>query len=241
VRAIHSVAHSAEMEGRPDDGIAALSGRVDLWGPSYFAVHNWWHVGLYQITKGDYDAALELYDTAIRRTGSAVWLDLVDAASLLWRLSLFGLDVSGRAADLAEVLQPMAGCGLSAFNDWHAVMVFGLAGRVDLCRFVLDGLDQTVGTNRRAVTDAGRSVIEAFSSFAAKEYSSTAATLFGVRPRAQVLGGSHAQRDVIDLTLIAAAASAGDTRLVRALADERLESRPGAADPLDRLLAARRD
>jgi tetratricopeptide (TPR) repeat protein len=241
VWAIHTLAHIAEMEGRPDDGIAEMSLRAPLWSTSYFAVHQWWHVGLYRIAKGQYDLALALYDTAIRTSGSAIWLDLVDASSLLWRLSLYGVDVSGRAAALAEVLQPMAGCGLSVFNDWHAVMIFGLAGRPDLGRSVLDGLDRTTGSNQRAVTEAGRSVIEAFSSFAGKEYSSTATTLFAVRPRAQVLGGSQAQRDVIDLTLVAAAASAGDTRLVRALVDERLESRPGSAGPLERLIEARRD
>jgi tetratricopeptide (TPR) repeat protein len=239
VWAIHTLAHIAEMEGRPDDGIAEMARRAPLWTTSYFAVHHWWHVGLYHIAKGDYDAALALYHTAVRTSGTAIWLDLVDAASLLWRLSLYGVDVSGPAGDLAAVLQPMAGSGLSVFNDWHAVMVFGLAGRPDLCRGVLDGLDRTAGTNRRAVTEAGRAVIEAFLSFAGQEYSSAAATLFGVRARAQALGGSHAQRDVIDLTLVAAAASAGETHLVRALTDERLESRPGSSGPLDRLLAGR--
>jgi tetratricopeptide (TPR) repeat protein len=233
VWAIHTLAHIAEMEGRPDDGIAEMARRAPLWTTSYFAVHHWWHVGLYHIAKGDYDAALALYHTAVRTSGTAIWLDLVDAASLLWRLSLYGVDVSGPAGDLAAVLQPMAGSGLSVFNDWHAVMVFGLAGRPDLCRGVLDGLDRTAGTNRRAVTEAGRAVIEAFLSFAGQEYSSAAATLFGVRARAQALGGSHAQRDVIDLTLVAAAASAGETHLVRALTDERLESRPGSSGPLD--------
>ena len=36
-------------------------------------------------------------------------------------------------------------------------------------------------------------------------------------PRASAVGGSHAQRDIIDLTLIAAAARAGDDGLARAL------------------------
>ena len=39
-------------------------------------------------------------------------------------------------------------------------------------------------------------------------------------------GSSHAQRDLIDLTLIEAARRAGETSLVRALANERLALKP---------------
>ncbi|MBP9756874.1 MAG: tetratricopeptide repeat protein, partial [Phenylobacterium sp.] len=47
-----------------------------------------------------------------------------------------------------------------------------------------------------------------------------------VRNRAHRFGGSHAQRDVIDLTLIAAARAAGQTSLERALLAERQAARP---------------
>ena len=238
VWAVHTLAHIAEMEGRPDDGIAELRARAATWNPSYFAVHNWWHLGLYLVARGDYIEAVTLYDTTIRAGESSAWLDLVDAASLLWRLGLYGVDVAERAAHLAPVLEAMAGSGISAFNDWHAVMVFGLAGRRDLCDRVLAGIGRTAGSNVAAVDGAGRAVIEAFSGFAAGDFAAAAAALFAVRPRAQLLGGSHAQRDAIDLTLIAAAVSAGDNALVRALVDERLESRAGSTGPIERLVSS---
>lgn len=49
--------------------------------------------------------------------------------------------------------------------------------------------------------------------------------------------GSHAQRDVIDLTLIEAAIRAGARNLAEALAAERLADKP--ASPLARLFARR--
>ena len=52
--------------------------------------------------------------------------------------------------------------------------------------------------------------------------------LIDIRPRANAVGGSHAQRDVIDLTLIAAAARAGDDSLARALVTERIARKPTA-------------
>ncbi|RVA84872.1 tetratricopeptide repeat protein, partial [Mesorhizobium sp. M7A.F.Ca.CA.004.01.1.1] len=50
-------------------------------------------------------------------------------------------------------------------------------------------------------------------------------------------GGSHAQRDVIDLTLIEAALRAGDGALARALTAERSMARPDS--PLSALFVRR--
>jgi hypothetical protein len=58
-----------------------------------------------------------------------------------------------------------------------------------------------------------------------------------VRDIAHRFGGSHAQRDVIDLTLIEAAFRAGQTALAAALAADRVEATP--TSPLARLFVER--
>ena len=50
-----------------------------------------------------------------------------------------------------------------------------------------------------------------------------------LRSYAHRFGGSHAQRDVIDLTLIEAARRGGDRALFAALAHERAARRPDSA------------
>jgi len=62
----------------------------------------------------------------------------------------------------------------------------------------------------------------------AKQIGDAGGLLIDIRPRANAVGGSHAQRDVIDLTLIAAAARAGDDALARALVTERAVRKPAA-------------
>ena len=52
--------------------------------------------------------------------------------------------------------------------------------------------------------------------------------LIDIKPKSHVVGGSHAQRDVIDLTLIAAAARSGDVPLAEALLAARVERKPTA-------------
>ena len=58
-----------------------------------------------------------------------------------------------------------------------------------------------------------------------------------VRNIAHRFGGSHAQRDILDLTLIEAAFRSGDGPLAKALSAERLLVKP--ASPLAELFARR--
>jgi hypothetical protein len=64
-----------------------------------------------------------------------------------------------------------------------------------------------------------------------------ASLLLPIRSRSNVIGGSHAQRDLIQLTCIEAALRAGQGRLARALASERTEAKP--ASPFNWQLTAR--
>ncbi len=130
VWSVHALAHVFEMEGSQRDGVDFLVASAPDWSPSFFAIHNWWHRGLYHLELGEIDKALALYDGPIRAGRSTEWLDVVDAAALLWRLSLFGADVSGRAERLAADIDDLIGSPVYIFNDWHAVMAFGLAADV---------------------------------------------------------------------------------------------------------------
>ena len=239
VWAHHALAHVLEMEGRTGEGVAFLSGSAVRWETSFFAVHNWWHLALYLIEEGELERALDLYDGPIRKGGSTEWLDLVDAAALLWRLSLVGLDVRQRATTLVDILEPRIADALYAFNDLHAVMVYGLAEREDLVRAVIDANGHEVGTaNARALELAGAALLRGFGALALGDARDATEHLFQSRSRSAVIGGSVAQRDVIDQTLLAAAARSGDEGLVRALVSERVERRPTASNSTARLVDA---
>jgi|SRR5271170_487263 len=236
VWAVHALAHVFEMEGSQREGVAFLTASASDWAGSYFAVHNWWHRALYHLELGEPDQALALYDDPIRAARSTQWLDVVDAAALLWRLSLFGVDISGRAQHLAEDIDALVDEPVYIFNDWHAVMVFGLAGDHRRAERVLAANRRLTAETNRAVADrAGLALLEGFGSFAAGYPERAVDLLIGIRSQAHVVGGSHAQRDVIDLTLIAAAARADQARLARALIAERAARKP-AAEPAGRQL-----
>ncbi len=227
----HAVAHVLEMQGRLDEGLTFMTSRERYWAPeSFFAVHNWWHLALYHLGRGEIDRVLELYDGPIRGARSKVVLDLIDASAMLWRLHLRGLDVRARFDELADAWAPLTREGLLAFNDVHAAMAFLGAGR----RPELEELRGTMvaqvnggGSNAAMTRDVGLPVLDALIAFELGEHARAADLLRRVRPIAHRFGGSHAQRDVLDQTLAEAALRAGDGTFALAMASEREQLRPG--------------
>ena len=104
-------------------------------------------------------------------------------------------------------------------------------------KILADNWRLTVGTNRVAAERAGFALLEGFASFAAGLPERALDLMIDIRDTANAVGGSHAQRDVIDLTLIAAAARANERSLARALVDERAARKPTASAAAERLLA----
>ena len=156
VWAVHAEAHVFEMGGFPTQGIGFLEETVESWSTTYFAIHLWWHLALCYLDLLKFDDVVALYDGPIRGTRSSQWLDVVDAASLLWRLHLFGIDVGDRAETLAVDIVQILAEPVYVFNDWHAVMAAGLAGVPESCATSLSaGQERAGGTNRKAAESAG--------------------------------------------------------------------------------------
>jgi tetratricopeptide (TPR) repeat protein len=229
---VHAVAHVMEMQGRLPEGIDWLGKRVNDWAPdNLFAFHNWWHLALYHLDLGETARVLDLYDHSIRPRASTAPLEMVDASALLWRLYLRNVDVGNRWKELAESWAPTAGDGYYAFNDVHAAMAFIADGREQELRVLLRTLEQRAGgsdTNAMMTRDVGLPLTRALQAFDAGRYDRVVELLLPLRPLAHRFGGSHAQRDVISLTLIEAALRSDQVRMARALAAERRSLKPSS-------------
>jgi hypothetical protein len=237
----HAVAHVMEMQGRQADGIAWLRSDQAAWSEdSFFAVHNWWHLALYHLDRGEIDAVLALFDGPIYGQRSTVVLDMIDASALLWRLRLRGIDVGDRWDALADNWLPLAEAGNYAFNDVHAMMAFVGAGRqAAMDRLLAAQAIAMQGTadNAQFTREVGRPVTLAIQAFGDGDYQRCTNLLRPVRNIAYRFGGSHAQRDLLDLTLIEAAIRGGERALAAALTAERVAVK--TQSPLARLLAER--
>lgn len=229
----HAVAHVLEMQDRVDEGIAWLNEDTEAWSKdSFFAVHNWWHLALYHLEHDQIPRVLELFDGPIFGHRPQTAMDLIDASALLWRLQLRGVDVGDRWTTVAEGWAPQAGTGWYAFNDVHAGLAFAGAGRKDLLAEVREAQRRAsagAGDNAMFTGEVGAPLLESLLALADGDHRQAARGLRWVRPMAQRFGGSHAQRDLIDLSLIEAAIRSGDRALAEGLAGERAASKPERA------------
>lgn len=236
----HAVAHVLEMQDRRSEGVAWMRSEATGWqDESFFAVHNWWHTALFHLGLGETDEAVKLYDGPIYGQASTFALDMVDAAALLWRLHLKGVDLGGRWGTLADAFESEPR-GQYAFDDAHAMLAYVGAGRESAQREVLDRQAAALtgpGDNAYFVSEVGLPVMRAIQAFGREDYARTVDLLRGVRNKAMRYGGSNAQRDLLDLTLIEAARRAGQSALHRALLAERETARPAPTRSAARLAA----
>jgi tetratricopeptide (TPR) repeat protein len=239
--AVHAVAHVMEMQGRIEEGIAWLTSRRDDWAPeNMMAVHNWWHLALFHLDRDEYRDVLALYDQRLREESSGQVLDLIDASAMLWRLTLRGLDVAGRWRDLAALWLARGGAGYYAFNDVHALMSYLGAGDGAAAQALIETMEAAAegsGTNGMMTRDVGLPVAYALVAFVREDYGRTVQLLRDLRLISHRFGGSHAQRDVLALTLVEAALRDGARNLSKALTAERMALKPASEG--NRRLAAR--
>jgi hypothetical protein len=246
--AVHAVAHVMEMQGRFEEGSGWLRQQQPHWAEGNgFAAHLWWHQALFRLEALDLNGALRLVDAHLAGDALAITLQRVDAASMLWRLHLLGTDVAARAAALVDGwAAPDDTAGYYAFNDVHwvlALVVAGDAARAEAwtarcAERALSGAGAR-RSNHAMAREVGLPLMRGLLAFARGDADAAVDAIYPVRALAQRFGGSHAQRDLIDQTLIAAGAAGRHRTLARALVNERLMAKPPT--PLTRYWIERLD
>lgn len=238
----HTVAHVMEMTGRPEDGLGWMAAREPLWSTELHLnrVHIWWHKALFHLELGHYAEALALYDGPLRAAQRRVALSLTNASALLWRLDTLGCDVGERWPELAALWADRADGKCLAFADIHAAMAELGAGQEAQVERRLASMRETAASEAEAAAiyrRVGIPVVEALTAFRSGAYDMAVELLLPVRFDLWQIGGSHAQRDVVNWTLTEAAIRAGRRDVALALAHERLGMRPRSA-PNRRFLRA---
>jgi hypothetical protein len=235
--AVHAVTHVFEMEGRHREGADFLASRAPDWAvDNGFSYHNWFHAALFAMEDMDTNAALAIYDAQHAPT-TAMALQRVDGTAVLWRLKLLGVDVTERFDALRRAWETQTpAAGFYAFNDLHAIVAHIGASEASDLRGARDALTAAMNqpgggaTNQRMSAQVGLPLARAFMDYADGRWSAAAEGLLAVRDRAHGFGGSHAQRDILTLTLMDAAARAGKGALATHILNERVPAK--AATPL---------
>jgi tetratricopeptide (TPR) repeat protein len=207
-RAHHVMAHVFEMTERADAGVRWMQRHLDRWSvDTVVATHCWWHLALFYLAEGKLDEALALYDRHLRDGGRSGIADLIDASALLWRFHLRGFDTGARSAELADAWAPHIDDGFCSFSDLHAMLAFvgakdwDRAQRLEAVLTTRYTLPTRHGETTRQLGLPATRALVAFG----RGNNTVAIKLLAALPAfAHRLGGSHAQRDVLHLTLLQA-------------------------------------
>ena len=195
--AAHALAHSFEECREPAAGEAFLRGWLGgcAYAPGGLLYgHLQWHMALWRLSAGDIDGALGIYTEQLRperHRGPPINV-ISDAASLLWRLALSGLQSSEIQA-LADYAAQRYPGRAHHFIEWHLAMAAGAAGR-----------SRSLEPAREGVGDVLAAVCGGFSAFGRRDYAEALRLLEPAAKEFVRLGGSGAQRRVIDDTIAAA-------------------------------------
>ncbi|MBW4602047.1 MAG: tetratricopeptide repeat protein [Calothrix sp. FI2-JRJ7] len=199
----HAVAHVMEAQARIDEGIAWMESLADTWNDcnSMLYTHNWWHIALYYLERGNHQKVLQLYNTHIwGRARKDSPKDQVGAISLLLRLELRGVDVSEYWQSLAIYLLPRLHEHALAFQDLHYIYALARAGYTDWANEMRLSMYQHAlslpSYIRRQWLEVAIPVARGLVAYANGEYSNTVINFKQVLPRLHEIGGSHAQRQL---------------------------------------------
>ena len=204
-RAHHVMAHVFEMTDRAAEGIRWMNAHKAGWAAgTIVAVHCWWHVALFHVALGQCERALAIYDRYIRPGRSSELSDLIDSSALLWRIDLLGGDSGRRWSELADGWAPRIDDSFCSFNDVHAMLSF--VGARDWTR--AQRLERVLARSHALPTRHGETTrhlglpaCRALVAFGRGNDALAVSLLASLPAFAQRLGGSHAQRDVLHLTL----------------------------------------
>jgi tetratricopeptide (TPR) repeat protein len=230
--AAHSLAHGLFEQG---GGMAArkfLSG----WLPahekeSFLHGHLCWHSALSVLDHGDTDGALEIYRQQIGVDAGYPPLNVfTDRASLLWRLQLAG------KAGLKPYWQEVAAFGEKNFPkagihfaDVHYALVAAATGDANL-QARLAELEARDADGKLAPGRSAVDICRGISAFAEGDNDNAIRFLEPAMSELVRIGGSHAQRELWEDTLIVACLRGGHADKAAKLISARLERRPSARD-----------
>jgi tetratricopeptide (TPR) repeat protein len=193
----HAVAHVLDARRQLDEGLAWMLAHAPRWErcSSFMLTHNWWHVALLHLARGDADAALALYDQRVWGVRKSYVQDQVNAVSLLARIEQRGIDGGARWSDLAAHVRPRIHDRQSAFLDLHFAYALARAGDDQAVAELLGGIAakacrSTAPAWRELALPAARGVV----AHARRRLREAAQELQPLAARMHLLGGSTAQQ-----------------------------------------------
>jgi tetratricopeptide (TPR) repeat protein len=232
--AAHALLHAMFEDGSVTDADALVTrwiGGYDRSGILYG--HIYWHQALGALEQGDAAKALAIYAEVLRPSVAlAPPLNVMsDCASLLWRLMAYGHAVP---ADLWADAGTYAGGQFPKsslpFVDVHMALLAAATHNQAALEGRLSVIEQRLADGKLAAGPAVPAICRALNAFASEDYAGCVNRLEPVLDDVVRIGGSHAQREIVEDTFIVALIRSGELPRARAMLNVRLHRRPSPRD-----------
>jgi tetratricopeptide (TPR) repeat protein len=191
--------------------------------------HLSWHVALFALALGDLGRAWEAYRRHVHPGGS--WgpaLNAVtDSAAFLWRAELAGQprdeQLWREARDYALKSFPKAGV---FFADVHTALACAASGDSANFERLVAGMKERIAADKYPAGGVVPALAQGFAAYAKGDWNGAIRQFEQALPATVRIGGSRAQRDLIENTLLAAYLRAGRPQDAKKLVARRLDRRP---------------
>lgn len=231
----HARAHAHYETGDHDAGLAWMDDWVSTHGAdSDGRTHFSWHAALHELSLGDLQAVRARHRSQLAPHGAPGCRALVDTGSLLWRWTLTpdARDVPSLEEVAAAVGPDVLARPATPFVAMHAaVALLALGDGAGLERLAARSAAHAHPTHREVVAPLARALLALHSD----RPSAAADGLARLSAASWRLGGSDAQREILEETRICALLRAGRYDEARDLLDRRLDRRPSPRDARWRL------
>ncbi|WAH55486.1 tetratricopeptide repeat protein [Pseudomonas silvicola] len=229
----HALAHVMLTRGRIEEGIDFLESMQAGWAPlnSFMYTHNWWHLALFYLGRGDGQRVLQIYDQHVWGRLPEYSQDQIGAVSLLTRIELAGIDIGTRWNALRPYLAKRVEDTVQPFLSVQYLYGLARAGapEADLLLANLRRHSQAAPAHSKPVwAEVTLPLAEGLLAHARGDAPLALRRLGAALPRLNEIGGSHAQRDLFALIELDARLRSEDWLN----AQQQLELRRGY-DPLD--------
>ena len=231
--AAHSVAHVFFETGDHNQGSDFLGGWLEGFDQrANYRVHLSWHQTLFDLALGHYREVLNRYENDIRPAVAAKsYASLADSASLVWRMHIYGNSPPAVPwEELLALAAPASERPGPAFRDAHAALAFAAAGDDEGLGRIVSGLQDAADKGSALAREATLPLVKGIQAFAHGDYNQAAQLLEAVFPQLTRVGGSHAQREVFEDTLLEAYLRAERFDKAQDMLNTRLRQRETARD-----------
>lgn len=200
--ASHNIAHVCYETVDNEGGIAMLAdwlGAYDRRAP--FHCHLAWHLALFELQCGRPERSLAIYERDIA-AASNPRLAMIDGSALLWRFGLYDCQKGPlpwrQLADLAgRVTRP----GF-IFGDVHAALAYASAGDDSALSGLIAGLETLHAKRHPIAGTVALPLVRGVAAYVAGDYAGALALLESVDGEIHRVGGSHAQWELFEETMV---------------------------------------